>query len=313
MTEENFIYILNILPDTLRKLLIFIPREELSNINELRLRVNKTPTVTCFGKNLFITEKGLVRENTNNSPVVSVADLQKIFLKLCDNSIYSHEEEIKNGYITVKYGIRVGVAGAAVYENKKIISINKINSLNIRFPTEIIGVGEDYKDYLSEGLLIAGPPASGKTTIIRDIARILSNGVNGISARVCVVDCRNEIAAAVDGVSPYDLGPLTDVISGMNKRKAFEIAVRTLTPEYIVVDEIGDIKDAESIRSSFFCGVKFIMTSHAESVDLLLKRDVIEYLVKTGVINTIAFLPYVKSKPIFLRFGGDGTCLNLQE
>lgn len=225
---------------------------------ELRLRIGRPAVAVTVGGRSFPCSERLTKQ-----------DIEACFQELCRYSLHSFQREIAEGYITLPEGHRVGFCGSAVMRGESIETLRDISSINIRFAREIKGCGEAlYHAVFASGLrslLIAGVPLSGKTTVLRDIARLL-----GERHKVALIDSRNELAACHDGAPQLDVGLNTDVLSGYPKRDGMEIALRTLSPEVIICDEIeGDIS---AIEQCIHCGVKLIATVHASSLEELSKR-----------------------------------------
>ena len=238
---------------------------------EIRIRADKPCFITYNGKNykcdFSVTKK----------------EMQDIFSALCNHSVYSHSDEIKMGYINTHFGHRVGICGTAVTENGEIKGFTKITSVNIRIAKEVVGAAEDFfKNYKGEGALIFGPPASGKTTVLRDIAR-------SIEKRVVIVDTRGEIAFG-------NIGDNTDVYFGVSKAKGIRMAVKTLFPEIIIFDEIGTKEEIKAVADGINCGVSVITTAHAGNLEQLYKREVFRPLFKSGAIKQIFMC---KDKKVF--------------
>lgn len=225
--------------------------ESPEQVAEIRLR---------SGRNAVITDiQGGMHTYTQTFSQREIAD---IFSEICGYSVYSHQEEIPQGYVTMPGGHRVGISGTAVYKDGKIDFIKDISGLNIRIAHEVKGCAEKLYRRIKSGnfpsLLIAGKPLSGKTTLLRDLARLLS-----AEHRVCVIDSRNEISGSFHGTPGFDLGTNTDVLSGFEKADGIMLALRTLSPEVIICDEIGD--DGGVFRSCGWCGVKVIASAHGSS------------------------------------------------
>lgn len=238
-----------------------------SELCELRLRTGRPATaVTLNGRNIPC------------SPPLTAKDIDDCFQELCRYSVHSYQREIAEGYITLPEGHRAGFCGTAVMRGERLETLRDISSINIRLAREIRGCGEAlYHAVFGNGLrslLIAGAPLSGKTTVLRDVARLL-----GEQYKVALIDSRNELAACHDGTPQLDVGQNTDVLSGYPKREGMEIALRTLSPEVIICDEIGS--DISAIEQCIHCGVKLVATVHASSVGELSRRRDTASLVST--------------------------------
>lgn len=241
-----------------------------SGINEIRIRADRHLSLTYRGKN--ITLGYLVSGDTLNDCV----------MRLCKNSLYSYMEAIKEGYIPFGNSIRVGVCGEAVCEGNKIVNIHSIKSLNIRIPSSVYGVGRSLYNKLYEGgftdsVVIFSPPGVGKTTLLRDISLLLSKG--SPPKRVALIDSRYELCDSTL-VKEENI----DVYSGYPKAKAIELATRTMSPEYIICDEIGS-QEAESILSVQSGGVPLIVGAHASSAEKLINSGAFEKLHKAGIFD----------------------------
>lgn len=228
------------------------------NIAEIRLRTGKCAAAV-------MTDGRMLR----CSDIFTHEDINECFLELCRNSVHSYAREISEGYITLPGGNRVGFCGTAVLRDGAISTLKDISSLNIRFAREVRGCAEElcrraFPDGLCS-LIICGKPLSGKTTMLRDMARIL-----GGTHRVALIDSRGELAGVSGGVPALDVGENTDVLNGYPKAEGIMCALRSLSPEMIVCDEIGS--DAEEVRQCMGCGVKLAVTVHAASIDELRSR-----------------------------------------
>lgn len=196
------------------------------------------------------------------SDILTPADIEECFQELCRCSVHSFSREISEGYITLAGGHRVGISGTAVMSGGRVETMRDISSLCIRLAHEVHGCAQELYDRALGGemhsLLLLGKPLSGKTTVLRDLARIL-----GADRRVVVIDSRNELAACCRGSVCLDVGENTDVLAGFPKAEGILLALRSLSPEVIICDEIGD--DSEAVRQCLFCGVKLIAAAHAGS------------------------------------------------
>lgn len=275
--DDNGVYsfIMSALPKRISTLL----REALLSgkiFEEIRLRRNMPVSVTCKGKSYFISSGGEFSLYSEN-PIYCLDDeFENALLILCENSVFAHTKEIENGYISAPGGIRVGVCGDFSP------SLSGIVSANIRIPRQIKGCADEVFFRFSGGMLLAGPPCSGKTTMLRELIRKLS--LSGY--RICVIDSRREIS----GGMIFDLGPNTDAMYVADRAFGAASALKTMYPQIIAFDEIGTLKEAQSVLEAFNSGVYILTTAHASSVSELTKRPATGELIASGVLKTIVLL-----------------------
>ena len=226
--------------------------------------------------------------------------MQYIIQKICENSIYAYKEQISQGYITIKGGHRIGITGTCVIENQKISNIKYISSLNFRIAREVKGCSQKIlKDIIDQehntiyNTLIVSPPGKGKTTILRDTIRNISNGIPKMNFRgkICgVVDERGEIAAMYKGIPQNDIGIRTDVIENVSKYNGMQILIRAMGPEVIACDEIGTKEDIEAIQYAINSGVKGIFTMHGSNMTSVKSNSEINKIIESKLIEKIIFL-----------------------
>ena len=232
--------------------------------------------------------------------IVKQQDVLQAFERICENSVYSYRRQICDGYITIRGGNRVGIVGSAVVDNGQVININYISSLNFRIASQKIGCSnsiiEDIIDMQNNSIfntLIVSPPGCGKTTLLRDIVRNISNGISVIGFKgktVGVADERGEIAAMYKGIPQNDIGIRTDVIDNMPKPLAMRILVRSMSPDIIACDEIGSLEDVEAIDYAMCSGVKGIFTAHGKNIDEINKNTELSKLLNKKIFERIILL-----------------------
>ena len=272
----------------IRRTLEFLPDELKMRVEEIRLRAGQPIALTVRGKPLFVLERGQTSGIiTRDLLVAEKTDLDESFRLLCRNSVYAHSAELKDGYIMMSDGHRAGVCGT-VGENGVMHSIS---SVNIRIAREVKGCADALiRGYDGGGMLIVGPPCSGKTTVLRDMIRQLSNGECGGYKRIAVIDSRGELSGSFGGMATCDLGSNTDVLMIKDKALGTEIAVRTLFPDIIAFDEIGTAQELNRVSESFNAGVSVITTAHASSIEDIARRSVTAGLIASGSVSTVVLL-----------------------
>ena len=284
--STSFERITSYLPDKLRRLLLNIPRDKLSGLMEVRLRAGGAMYLVYSDKISFIRSDGGLSSYYNKKEIynVTAADVKETVERLCHYSVHSCGKQLSQGYFVVENGVRVGVSGAYSATDKPVLT--EFTSLNFRVSRCVEGCADEFfASNYDKNIIICGEVNSGKTTILRDICRLTGN------VRKCaLIDERNEIACLYDGVPQNDVGAMTDIISNCSRSAGIISAVRTLSPEVIVCDEIASISDSEAIISGIGCGVKFIVTAHGTCYEELIKRKEIAYLIESGLFDVVAFL-----------------------
>ena len=263
-------------------------KKKKEELQEIRIRVDR-PLILKLKDNEIIVEYKITQN-----------EILQIVERLCENSIYAYKKQLCEGYITIKGGHRVGIAGTAVIENGEIINIKYITSLNFRIARQvlncsnrIIGQVIDTKNQTIFNTLIVSPPGKGKTTILRDLIRKLSNGMSEINfkGKTCgVVDERGEIAAMYRGIPQNDIGIRTDIIDNVSKPKGIKILIRTMAPEIIACDEIGSSEDIQAIEEAMLSGVKGIFTMHGKHIEDVNANRHIKKLIEDKIIEKIIFI-----------------------
>lgn len=254
-------------------------------VYEVRLYANGGTSFTTDSGTKYVTELGTFSDNPRESLRPTSEETEFTVMKAADWSPFAHEEEIKNGYITFGRGIRMGLGGEA--GNGGTLTVRGVTSVNIRIPHTVQGgtAGAD-TGYFSEtenGLLIAGEPGSGKTTLLKKAIRQLAEA----GRRVCAVDERRELFGRD---APEISLPNVDIIGGVTKAAGIMRAVRLLSPEYVICDEIGTDGESEAVRACLNSGVKFIASMHAGSLKQLVRREQFKILFAEGIFDRVIFL-----------------------
>ncbi len=287
--------VLSYMPDKVVSAFNMLDENILNRINELRVRRGKPIAVVIKNTSYFIDNKGDLYDYCMSECLKMNSDeFDNLFMSLCDYSLYDNMENLKKGFITLSNGSRIGVASTAVNDENGIVSVKDIVSLNIRIPQEVKGCAEKILNFLYvnsfPSIIVAGKPNSGKTTLLRDIARMLSDGFNNKYAKVAVIDERNEFAAKKDTEMSMDLGLNTDVLTAFNKAKGIEIATRTLSPEMIICDEISTDEEVQSILYAFSSGISFALSVHISDREDLIYKPIIKTLLQTQEFSYIVLL-----------------------
>lgn len=265
--------ILNYLPKRIRKILYFLPLE---NLEEIRLRQGLPITLCYSDRNCYITQNGGLSSSYSGCMIASKSDLIEGMELISESSVYALTDEIKNGYITVCGGHRVGICGNAVSENGKISNINHVSGLNYRVAKEVIGAAKDIMPYVYNessvrNTLIISPPQCGKTTLLRDVARSLSE----LGKKVSIIDERNEISAMSNGCAGYDLGTSSDILCGASKAEGSLLMLRSMSPDVIITDELGADEEGKVLSKIASSGVNIISTVHAcDRYDLGKRKEI---------------------------------------
>jgi len=241
---------------------------------EIRVRSGKPLIAETSNGSFAITPDGSPSPAMGGAYIVSERDLRLIFQAVCENSVYAFMDEIKQGFITIKGGHRVGFSGRAVLKGDKIENFREISSLNIRIAREVIGaanyiIGDVLKPFGVVSTLIISPPMGGKTTVLRDLTRQISD--KGI--KTALIDERGEMASLSRGVPQCDVGVQTDVIENAPKADSVVMMLRTMSPQLIVTDEIATDRDAQALMQAFGTGVSVIASTHGASFDEVMKRE----------------------------------------
>lgn len=264
------------------------------SITEIRLRTRSKVILICINREIVL------------DCIVTTNAILEVLLNVSKNSIYAIQNDINNGFVIIRGGHRIGISGEVVYVDGKIKNIKNICSLNIRVARQIYGCAdkvlpEIIEDGKINNTLIISPPGCGKTTLIRDIIRQISNGIPCMKFKgknVSLIDERGEIASVYEGVSSLDVGVRTDIMSNVTKATGMKMMIRSMAPDVIATDEIGKPEDIVAIKEAILSGVNVIFTMHGDSITSIIKNKDIKELLDLNIFSKIIILSNGKTPGI---------------
>ena len=293
--DEKYNQAIKALSGSLYMILKEVPEEIQKNVREICIRTEKPVIFMCTNDYLFLRKDGKLTRNLNLPlKIASQRELEESLKTMCKDSVYSYTNEIKNGFLTLKGGHRVGLCGTAVMEGEKIVNVRDISTLSVRLARQMRNSADELLSSINNkfnGIILAGIPASGKTTILRELARKLSL----LGEKVSVIDERNEFSGTYAGLAQNDLG-FCDILNGYPKAEGLTQAIRTLSPNVIVCDEIGTERDIQAIRQAVHAGVKLIVSMHAGSIDDFSRRKHCMDILNTEAFDVLAMM-WGRTKP----------------
>ncbi|CAG7642293.1 stage III sporulation protein AA [Paenibacillus allorhizosphaerae] len=298
---------------TMRNILSTLPKRIQEQLQEIRIREHRPLEVIWGSGSGFVSASGTLCRELEQAYRPTRQDCANLLEQLTQHSMYSFEEELRRGFITVAGGHRVGLAGRTVVEQGKVKYVKDISGFNFRIAREWKQAGAGVLPYLIDPsgeqvyrTLVISPPQLGKTTLIRDLARLLSSERSqqatghtgsGRSFKVGIVDERSEIAASVKGVPRFDVGPRTDVLDGCPKAEGMMMMIRSMSPEVLIADEIGRVEDAEAIHEALHAGISVIATAHGRNAADVQRRPILRGLLSEGVFERFVVLERRRETP----------------
>lgn len=271
---------------------------DFDKLQEIRLRMN-SPLIMIHGnKETFITEDSKFTDNPSKAIQITKNEIRETMEYISNYSLYAFEDEIKQGFITINGGHRIGIAGKIIIEDDIIKGMKHISFINIRLAHQVKGCADKVIPFLinaqGNGIyhtLIISPPRCGKTTLLRDIIRQLSNGTAYMAGMsVGIVDERSEIGACYMGTPQNELGIRTDILDCCPKAKGMMMLIRSMSPQIIAVDEIGSKEELEAIDYVMGCGCKLIATVHGSSIEDIKSKPTLSDLVKKKLFERYIIL-----------------------
>ena len=285
MAFTNEQELISYFPDSLYEIKKYLRTHSLEDILEIRLRLAKPIEIKKISGDVFISQ------------IVTNEEMIRIVENLCNHSIYAMQNCINQGFLTIKGGHRVGLSGTSVLCQEEMKNMKEISSLNIRVAHELKGCSNDllkiiYHHNHFENTLLLSPPGCGKTTILRDMIRNISDGFEENQGRtIALVDERGEIAASYKGVPQNEIGIRTDVMSYIPKWLGMKMMIRSMSPDILATDEIGEARDYLAILDAVHSGVKLLLTMHGEDIE-----DISQELLQKKIFKNIIVLTK-RSKP----------------
>lgn len=279
-------------PDSLQKRLGYIA-DRIDEIQEIRVRIGNPITFIMGGTEYYITEEGQVTRLWQYGTGIKKKDMEEMVLHICQSSLYAYEEEIRKGYITLKGGHRVGLLGQAVFSgNGELQTIKNIAFLNIRIAHEVKGVADKALETVCvngmiKNTLIVSPPGYGKTTLLRDLIRQISNGSRYGEGKNCsVIDERSELAGCYNGIPQLDIGMRTDVLDACPKSIGMMMVIRSMAPKVVAVDELGTAEDIRAVFSVIRSGCSILATIHGDNLYSLQEKSFLREVMEEKVFQT---------------------------
>lgn len=278
--------ILRLFPEEVRDRWCEVAKQA-ESLKEIRLRVGMPLSVWIENRECFLDEQGQIVDRPEKAAKAASEELEELLRHLCRYSVYAFADEIRQGFLTVQGGHRIGVAGQVILDGEgRIKNMKYIRYLNIRIAHQVCGAADSVIPLIFEkghvlNTLLISPPGGGKTTMLRDIVRQVSNGTAyGEGVTVSVVDERSEIAGSYLGISQNDVGIRTDVLDGCPKVEGMMLLIRSMSPQVLAVDELGSIEDVQALQMVNGCGCRLLATVHGSSLEEVRYKNYMRYVME---------------------------------
>ncbi|NLH00718.1 MAG: stage III sporulation protein AB [Clostridiales bacterium] len=282
--SQEFLRAARLLPPCLRAEALNLPDSIINGAEEIRLRTGRAPSVIIGGEEIEVL----------SSHIVTASELQLVLEIATRASAHTYADSIKMGYVTAEGGCRLGLCGTAVAEGNKISALRRLSSICIRIPREKRGCADAVIKELTDGgfrsTLIVSPPGGGKTTLLRELVRILSDS----GKRISLADERSEVAGTFEGQPCFDVGARTDILTGAPKSEGIFLLLRTMAPQIIAFDEITAPSDIEAAETAANCGVSILATAHANGISDLKQRPLYRKLIDRRIFGKVVVIENIK-------------------
>ena len=295
-----------LLPEEIRNILLRLPEDKKQQCEEVRLRAGRPLSLVFSEGEIRISGSGRIDAEPF---IINREKILDTLENATGRSVHAAMESMRNGFVTVRGGHRIGIGGSAVVKNGEVTHIKNISSLSLRIARQVIGAADDILPQLWENgqyqnTLLVSPPGLGKTTLLRDMIRQISDGSNTKnmqSLRVCLADERGEVAAQYEGQPQFDIGEHTDVLDSCAKETALMMLLRSMSPQVLALDEITAEEDIRAMTVVCNCGVKLLATAHGNDLNDLRTRPLYRNMLETGIFRQAVIISRIHNKRDYQR------------